>query len=231
MIRVSILYPKKDNVRFDLDYYVKKHMPLSIKLLAPSLRGVSVEQGLDVPAPGVSLAFVAATHFLFDSVEAFVAAFTPHAAALQGDMSNYTDIVPIIQFSQVMLSHSHGELQAPRLVETPTVIAAAGTKPKIIREHVGRVNTKTAELSIAHMTSPSGWEEPGQTPEFDEYTVVLKGALTVVSKSGTLKVNAGQAVMTPAGTWVRYSTPDPEGAEYIAVCLPAFAPETVKRDV
>lgn len=120
--------------------------------------------------------------------------------------------------------------KAPRLIETPTVIPAAGTKPKIIREHVGRVNTKTAEVSIAHMTSPEGWEEPGQTPEFDEYTIVLKGTLTVAFQSGTIKVKAGQSVMTPAGTWVRYSTPDPDGAEYIAVCLPAFSPETVHRD-
>ncbi|HCU24959.1 MAG TPA: EthD family reductase [Deltaproteobacteria bacterium] len=105
MIRVSILYPKKEGARFDVDYYVQKHMPRSIQLLqaSASLRGVSVEQGLDVPAPGVSLAFVAATHFLFDSVEAFIGAFMPHASELQGDMPNYTDIVPIIQFSEVKL--------------------------------------------------------------------------------------------------------------------------------
>jgi uncharacterized protein (TIGR02118 family) len=103
MIRVSILYPKKDNARFDFDYYVNTHMPLSIKLLGKTLRGVSVEQGLDVPAPGVSLSFVACTHFLFDSVVAFVEAFMPHADVLQRDMPNYTDIVPIIQFSDIKI--------------------------------------------------------------------------------------------------------------------------------
>lgn len=103
MIRVSILYPKKDKSRFDFDYYVGTHMPLSIKLLGPTLRGVSVEQGLDVPAPGVSLAFVACTHFLFDSVVAFVEAFMPHADILRADMRNYTDIVPIIQFSDIKI--------------------------------------------------------------------------------------------------------------------------------
>ena len=119
----------------------------------------------------------------------------------------------------------------PQLIPNPTVIQAAGNKPKEIREHIGRVNSKTAALSIAHMKSPSGWVEPGQRPEFDEYTVVLKGSLRIESEAGsTIDVAAGQAVITPADEWVRYSTPGPEGAEYIAVCLPAFSPDTVHRD-
>lgn len=119
----------------------------------------------------------------------------------------------------------------PILHSTPTVIEACGTKPKIIKEFIGCVNSKDTALSIAHMTSPSGWEEPGQRPEFDEYTIVLKGALHVATEDGTeLVVNAGQAVTTPKGEWVRYSTPGDDGAEYIAVCLPAFSPDTVHRD-
>jgi mannose-6-phosphate isomerase-like protein (cupin superfamily) len=118
----------------------------------------------------------------------------------------------------------------PTLISQPTQIKAAGNKPKIIQEFIGRVNSKTAELSVAKMQSPSGWVEPGQTPEFDEYTVVLKGTLTVTTKTGVLHVNAGQAVITHAGEWVQYSTPGFEGAEYIAVCLPAFSPDTVHRD-
>jgi mannose-6-phosphate isomerase-like protein (cupin superfamily) len=114
------------------------------------------------------------------------------------------------------------------LIATPTVIAAAGTKPKRIEEFIGRVNTKTRALSIARMKSPPGWVEPGQTPEFDEYTVVLSGMLRVESKGGALDVRAGQAVNVPQGEWVRYSTP--EGAEYIAVCVPGFSPDTVHRD-
>ena len=116
------------------------------------------------------------------------------------------------------------------LIPKPTIIEAAGNKPKIIQEFVGRVNTKTEALSIARMQSPSGWVEPGQTPEFDEYTVVLKGCLHVETKTGVLKVKAGQVVITPRGEWVRYFSPEPEGAEYIAVCLPAFSPATVHRD-
>jgi mannose-6-phosphate isomerase-like protein (cupin superfamily) len=118
----------------------------------------------------------------------------------------------------------------PTFVPQPTQIKAAGNKPKIIQEFIGRVNSKTADTSIAKMQSPSGWIEPGQTPEFDEYTVVLKGMLRVTTKAGVLDVNAGQAVITHAGEWVKYSTPGPEGAEYIAVCLPAFSPDTVHRD-
>ena len=119
----------------------------------------------------------------------------------------------------------------PTLLEKPTQIAAAGNKPKIIREHVGRVNSKTGAVSIAHMTSPSGWVEPGQTPAFDEYTVVLRGTLRVESAGGKhIDVAAGQAVIVPKGEWVRYSTPGADGADYIAVCLPAFAPDIVHRD-
>lgn len=117
-----------------------------------------------------------------------------------------------------------------RLIPSPTVIEAAGTKPKLIEEYVGSVNTKTGNLSIARMKSPSGWEEPGQTPEFDEYTLVLDGVLTVETKDETFEVVAGQAVHLKAGEWVRYSSPAPEGAEYVSVCVPAFSPETVHRD-
>lgn len=116
----------------------------------------------------------------------------------------------------------------PTLVAKPTRIEAAGNKPKIILEHVGHVNSGTPGVSIAHMTSPAGWMEPGQTPEFDEYTLVLSGALRVSSRGGDLDVRAGQAVIAHAGEWVRYSTP--EGADYISVCVPAFSPATVHRD-
>jgi len=116
----------------------------------------------------------------------------------------------------------------PTLIEKPTRIEAAGTKPKMIEEFVGRVNSKTSALSVAHMRSPAGWLEPGQTPEFDEYTLVLKGVLRVTHKNGTLDVGAGQAVVTHRGEWVQYSTP--EGADYISVCLPAFSPDAVHRD-
>lgn len=118
----------------------------------------------------------------------------------------------------------------PTLISHPTRIEAAGSKPKIIEEYVGRVNSQTSGLSVAHMRSPEGWEEPGQTPEFDEYTLVLHGKLRVHHKQGILDVPAGQAIITHQGEWVRYSTPFPGGAEYIAVCLPAFSPETVHRD-
>jgi mannose-6-phosphate isomerase-like protein (cupin superfamily) len=102
--------------------------------------------------------------------------------------------------------------------------------PKIIEEFIGRVNSQTTSVSIARMTSPSGWIEPGQTPEFDEFTFVLRGALRVESKMGAIEVTAGQAIIVERGEWVRYSTPGPEGAEYIAVCLPAFSPQSVHRD-
>jgi mannose-6-phosphate isomerase-like protein (cupin superfamily) len=117
----------------------------------------------------------------------------------------------------------------PTLIHKPTRITAAGNEPKLIDEIVGRVNSKTEAVSIAHMHSPSGWVEPGQTPEFDEYTYVLKGALQVKHKGGVIEVRAGQVVITRKGEWVQYSTPSPEGAEYIAVCLPAFSPDTVHR--
>lgn len=118
----------------------------------------------------------------------------------------------------------------PTLIEKPTTIEAAGSKPKIIQEYIGRVNSNTAGVSVAHMRSPSGWEEPAQVPEFDEYTLVLRGALTVEFDGGVMQVAAGQAVVAHAGERVRYSTPGAEGAEYIAVCLPAFSPDTVHRD-
>jgi quercetin dioxygenase-like cupin family protein len=118
----------------------------------------------------------------------------------------------------------------PTLISEPTIIQAAGNKPKIIEEFIGRVNSKTEAVSIARMNSPSGWVEPGQAPEFDEYTLVLRGALRVTSKDGTWEIAAGQAIVTHAGEWVQYSTPGPDGAEYIAVCLPAFSPEIVHRD-
>jgi mannose-6-phosphate isomerase-like protein (cupin superfamily) len=116
----------------------------------------------------------------------------------------------------------------PRHIPSATRIPVPGNKQ--IEEYIGRVNTKDTAVSIAHMHSPSGWSEPGQRPEFDEYTVVLKGSLRVESKDGELEVKAGQAVIARGGEWVRYSTPGPEGAEYIAVCLAAFDPDTVHRD-
>ena len=118
----------------------------------------------------------------------------------------------------------------PTHIAAPSIIRAAGNKPKIIEEYIGRVNSGTGAVSIARMQSPSGWVEPGQTPEFDEHTVVLRGMLRVETREGTTDVRAGQAIITKAGEWVRYASPGPDGAEYIAVCLPAFAPETVHRD-
>lgn len=117
-----------------------------------------------------------------------------------------------------------------KLIEKPISIEAAGEPPKTIEEFVGRVKTDDAVVSIARMRSPSGWREPGQRPEFDEYTVVMKGALCVETESDMFNVRAGQAIVTPAGEWVRYSTPGEGGAEHIAVCIPAFSPETVHRD-
>lgn len=118
----------------------------------------------------------------------------------------------------------------PQIVLKPTRIEAAGNKPKLIDEYIGRVNSGTSALSVAHMRSPGGWQEPGQRPEFDEFTVVLRGTLRVEHEGGALEVQAGQAVIAHAGEWIRYSTPGEEGAEYIAVCLPAFSPATVHRD-
>jgi mannose-6-phosphate isomerase-like protein (cupin superfamily) len=118
----------------------------------------------------------------------------------------------------------------PRLIESPTLIEAAGTPPKRIEEFVGRVNSGDDRISVARMVSPQGWEEPGQRPDFAEYTLVLAGMLLVEFEGGSLQVRAGQSVVTEPGEWVRYSTPEAGGAEYVAVCLPAFSPDTVHRD-
>ena len=119
----------------------------------------------------------------------------------------------------------------PRFIENPTTIKASGKKPKIILEYVGRVNSGTNSISLAHMKSPSGWVEPGQRPEFAEYTLVLRGELQVTTEDGGVTtVKAGQAVVAEPGEWIQYGTPGPEGAEYVAVCLPAFSPDTVHRD-
>jgi mannose-6-phosphate isomerase-like protein (cupin superfamily) len=119
----------------------------------------------------------------------------------------------------------------PTPIVAPTRVEAAGNQPKLIDEYVGRVNSGSAEVSVAHMRSPGGWQEPGQTPEFEEYTVVLRGMLRVEYRGGLLEIRAGQAVVAHAGEWVRYSTPEADGAEYIAVCRPAFSPATVHRDL
>jgi len=118
----------------------------------------------------------------------------------------------------------------PTLIANPTRIQAAGNKPKLIDEYIGRVNSNTSSASVAHMRSPGGWLEPGQTPEFDEFTIVLNGMLRVDHEGGSLDVHAGQAVIARAGEWIRYSTPAEGGAEYIAVCVPAFSMPTVHRD-
>src|SRR5215467_11865595 len=118
----------------------------------------------------------------------------------------------------------------PTLISKPTVVQAAGTKPKLIEEYVGRLNTESKDVSIARMKSPTGWIEPGQRPEFDEYTIVLNGMLRVTGENEVIDVHAGQAVLVRGGEWVQYSTPEPDGAEYVAVCLPAFSPASVHRD-
>jgi len=118
----------------------------------------------------------------------------------------------------------------PTLISKPTVIAAAGNKPKTIEEYAGRVNSGHASVSVARMVSPAGWVEPGQRPEFEEVTVVLRGMLRVEHEGGAIDVRAGQAVVSHPGEWIRYSSPEPGGAEYVAVCLPAFSPATVHRD-
>lgn len=118
----------------------------------------------------------------------------------------------------------------PRLIPNPTIIEPAGNKPKQIKEFVGRVNSGDANVSVARMNSPQGWVEPGQTPEFEEVSIVLSGMLNVEYTGGILQVRAGQAVVALPGEWVRYSTPETDGAEYIAVCIPAFSPDTVNRD-
>ena len=116
------------------------------------------------------------------------------------------------------------------VIKEPKVIKAAGNKPKVIEEFIGKVNSQTTDVSIARMKSPSGWVEPGQRPEFDEYSLVLKGFLRVKTENETVDVKAGEAVIAQKGQWIQYSTPGPEGAEYIAVCIPAFSPDTVHRD-
>jgi mannose-6-phosphate isomerase-like protein (cupin superfamily) len=118
----------------------------------------------------------------------------------------------------------------PTLIGSPTRIEAAGNKPKLIDEYIGRVNSRQEGISVAHMRSPAGWVEPGQTPDFEEYTVVLKGMLRVAYAGGHIDVNAGQAVIAHPGEWVQYSTPGEEGAEYVAICVPAFSPMLVRRD-
>ena len=119
----------------------------------------------------------------------------------------------------------------PTFIPSPSIIKAAGNKPKVIEEFIGRVNTSTNGLSIARMKSPSGWIELGQTPEFDEYTIVLRGTLRVKTKTGLIDVAAGQAIIVAKGEWVQYSSPEPNGAEYISICLPAFSPDIVHRDI
>ena len=116
------------------------------------------------------------------------------------------------------------------LIQRPTIVQSAGNKPKVIEEFFGRVNTGTNAVSVARMKSPGGWVEPGQTPEFDEYTVVLRGTLRVRTREGSIDVHAGEGIIATKGEWVQYSTPGPDGAEYIAVCLPAFSLDTVHRD-
>jgi mannose-6-phosphate isomerase-like protein (cupin superfamily) len=118
----------------------------------------------------------------------------------------------------------------PIKIDRPTIIESAGNKPKEIKEYIGRVNSNTDEVSVARMKSPAGWIEPGQTPEFNEYTLVLKGMLRVTTNDEIIDINEGEAIITPAGEWVQYSTPAPEGAEYIAVCCPGFSPDAVHRD-
>ena len=118
----------------------------------------------------------------------------------------------------------------PQIIEAPSIIKAAGNKPKIIEEYFGRVNSKSEKISIARMKSPEGWVEPGQTPEFDEYTLVVRGTLKVTTVSGEKILNEGQAILVRSGEWVQYSSPKPGGAEYVAICLPAFSPEIVHRD-
>jgi ethanolamine utilization protein EutQ (cupin superfamily) len=118
----------------------------------------------------------------------------------------------------------------PTLIAQPSRVEAAGNVPKLIDEYVGRVNTRDSRVSIAHMRSPAGWVEPGQAPDFDEYTVVLAGTLRIEHRGGTIEAHAGQGVLVRCGEWVRYSTPGPAGAEYVAVCLPAFSLEAAHRD-
>lgn len=160
-----------------------------------------------------------------------------YAACLPGGKSFAFQDVDLPQSRQLGSSHvwlysafsvPAKESGLPTLIAQPTRIQAAGTKPKLIDEYIGRVSSKTPAASVAYMRSPAGWEEPGQRPEFDEFTIVLKGAVRVKHETGSLDAREGQAVIAHKGEWIQYSTPD--GAEYIAVCLPAFSPETVHRD-
>ncbi len=137
-------------------------------------------------------------------------------------------LVPVRVYFARPCVHRHAQM--PRLIERPTVIDATGNKPKQIQEFAGRVNSEHSAVSVARMVSPRGWQEPGQRPDFEEITVVLRGMLRVEHEGGAIDVRAGQAVVTAPGEWVRYSTPEQDGAEYIAVCLPAFSPSTVHRD-
>lgn len=121
-------------------------------------------------------------------------------------------------------------MKQPTLIHQPSRVEAAGNKPKLIDEYIGRVNSGTLDVSVAHMRSPAGWQEPGQTPDFDEFTVVVKGMMRVEYRGGAMEVGAGQAVIAHRGQWVRYSTPGPDGAEYFAICIPAFSMDTVHRD-
>jgi ethanolamine utilization protein EutQ len=121
-------------------------------------------------------------------------------------------------------------MNEPTLISQPTRVQAAGNKPKLIDEYIGRVNSDTSAVSIAHMRSPGGWQEPGQTPDFDEFTVVIKGSIRVEYRGGSLDVRAGQAVITHRGEWIRFSTPEADGAEYFAICLPAFSLASAHRD-
>ena len=141
------------------------------------------------------------------------------------EIRNTNEIVPNFEFR----ISSKDEIM-PTLIETPSIVKAAGNKPKVIVEYIGRVNSQTEEVSLARMKSPSGWAEPGQQPEFDEYTLVLNGMLRVKTKESTIDVQAGQAIITHRGEWVQYSTPEPEGADYISVCLPAFSSDMAHRD-
>jgi mannose-6-phosphate isomerase-like protein (cupin superfamily) len=139
-------------------------------------------------------------------------------------------LVPSTLGRQIESHTETGEIPMPELIKTATRVAAAGQPAKLIDEYIGRVNSDDAHVSVAHMRSPQGWEEPGQRPEFEELTLVLKGALRVEHEHGVLEVAAGQAVVTKPGEWIRYSTPGPEGAEYVAICLPAFSMDLVHRD-
>ena len=152
------------------------------------------------------------------------------AKAIRFGRRNYILGSSVIETFARLAKDGEGERNMAFHIRKPAIIQAAGDPPKVIEEFIGRVNSGTAAVSIARMKSPSGWSEPGQTPQFDEYTVVLKGSLHVKVKDAAFDVAAGQAIIVKAGEWVQYSSPSPEGAEYIAVCVPAFSPESVHRE-